>query len=131
MTAIEEKAQRYDKRQRGIELKKRVATLGNRLQDYGKAWQRLATTFRDYDYPNAFAIEVDNLGSREIRVKRPQIDSFSHLPGHVQPIQIIAAVGISWFNPDDLEKLLLELEEAKAELAAIREFCQKVGDPLD
>jgi hypothetical protein len=131
MTEAEEKIRRYDKRQRGIALKKRIDTLGNRLQGYGREWQRLAGAFRDYNYPNRFSVEADRSGNREIRVKRPQPDSFSHLPGHVSPMQTIVAVSLSYFDPDGLEKLFQEIEDAKTELATIREFCQKVGDPLD
>jgi hypothetical protein len=131
MTETEEKIQRYDKRQRGIALKKRLDTLGDRLQDYGREWQKLASTFRDYNYPNRFLVEADSSGNREVRVKRPQLDSFSHLPGHVSPMQTIVAVNLSYFNPEGLESLFEEIEEAKTELASIREFCQKVGDPLD
>jgi hypothetical protein len=42
MTEREEKALRYDRRQRGIELKKSLATTGERIKFLPNEWQTLA-----------------------------------------------------------------------------------------
>ena len=70
MTDMEEKAQRYEKRQRGIELKKRLATLGDRLQDHANEWNKLGKLFSEYAHPDiTFAVEPDQFGLREFRVR--------------------------------------------------------------
>jgi hypothetical protein len=132
MTDMEEKAQRYEKRQRGIELKKRLATLGDRLQDHANEWNKLGKLFSEYAHPDiTFAVEPDQFGLREFRVKKVHDDGFSHLPAHVSPLRTIVAVSLTYFDPSGLETLFRDIEEAKAELTAIRKFCAKIGDPLD
>ena len=132
MTETEEKAQRYEKRQRGIELKRRLATLGDRLQDYPREWNKLGALFSEYARLDiTFSVEADQFGSPEVRVKKPKADGLSHLPGHVAPLQTIVAVNLSYLDPSVLGTLLKDIEEAKAELAAIRKFCVQIGDPLD
>jgi hypothetical protein len=132
MTDTEEKAQRYEKRQRGIELKKRLDTLGDRLQDHANEWSKLGRHFSEYARPDTtFVVEADQFGSRELRVKRAHDDGFSHLPAHVSPLRTVVAVSLTYFDPSGLETLFRDIEEAKAELAAIRKFCVKIGDPLD
>ena len=132
MTSIEEKAHRHDKRQRGIELKKRLATLEDSLQDYPRAWNRVGLVFAQYGRPGVvICVEADEFGSRELRVKKPKPDGLDHLYGHVAPMQTLAASPVSYFDVARIVELVREIEDAKTELAAIRTFCAQLGDPLD
>jgi hypothetical protein len=132
MTAIEEMARRYGKRQRGIELKKRLATLEDSLQDYPRVWSRIGAAVAQYGQPGVvICVEADQSESTQLSVKKPKLDGPDHLYGHVSPMQTIATALVSYFNIGALIELVREIEETKSELAAIREFCQRIDDPLD
>ena len=122
MTEQEEKALRYDKRQRGIELKKRIAVVGASLADLAGEWQKLGSALRDVD-ANHFVTEKDAI---EVIKEQP-----SYRPGPSTEFQSIASVRISSFDSEKLLALLKDLQEAKIELREIRRFCKEMGDPLE
>jgi hypothetical protein len=127
MTDQEEKALRYDKRQRGIELKKRVATIGERLREYADEWSKLGRTFTNYD-THTFRGHNDSI----LMLNQKPNESWRPTSKPGQPIEYeVANVNISWLDSAALIQLMKELEDAKQELAGIREFCQKIGDPLN
>jgi hypothetical protein len=131
MTSTEEMAQRYTKRQLGLELQKRLATLGDKLQDYPRTWSKAALALAEYARPDvAICAEPDNFGAIEVRVKRPMRDGYECLPGHIAPTQTIAAIPVSYFDFAAFKELLKQIQEAKTELAEIELFCAKIGDPL-
>jgi signal recognition particle subunit SEC65 len=125
VTDEQEKAKRYDMRQKGRELQKHLATLKSELRDYSQAWSSLGGAFNDADY-NKFSWEEQ---SGCIRVARPDPKQ-PVLPGRKQPMNEIACVGMRYFYGDGLEKLLADLEKTKAELKTVRDQCEAMGDPL-
>lgn len=132
MTTVEEKVHRYEKRQRGIELKRRLATLGDRLNDHAREWGKLSATFTKYaDTSVKFSVESDQFGDREVRVQRPKADGLQHLPGRILPLETITVMSLAYLNPEGLAALLQEIEDTKQELTTIRKFCEEINDPLD
>ncbi len=131
MTDKEEKAVRYDKRQQGHELKRRVATIGEQLKRYAVEWRKLGDLLPDYE---RFIFLAHNDSILVLNEKPDKSLRPVSIPG-IRPGQPIlnelASVNTSWFDSVALIQLLKELEEAKEELAGIREFCRKIGDPLD
>jgi hypothetical protein len=131
MTDQEEKVLRYDKRQRGLELKKRIATFGEQLKLYAAEWRKLGDLLPEYD---RFVFRADGESISVLNRKQEQNVKPINIPG-IRPGQPsyheLANVKLHWFDFNPLVQLLSELEAAKEELAGIREFCLKVGDPLD
>ena len=125
MTEDQEKIKRYDTRQKGLELKKHLATLKSELLDYSQAWSNLGRTFDGADI-NTFSWETQ---SGCIRVSRPDPKQ-PVLPGRRQPVNEIACVGMRYFHSDDLEKLFADLENTKNELSRVSKQCEEMGDPL-
>jgi hypothetical protein len=67
VTEDEEKLKRYDTRQRGLELKKHLATLKTELRDYALTWSQLGKTF---DSAEHYTFNIDaKLGA--VRVVHP------------------------------------------------------------
>ena len=131
MTTNEEKIYRHDKRQRGLELQKRLSTLGNKLQDYPRIWSKAAPALAEYARPDiAICVESDNFGLIEVRVKKPMRDGYEHLPGHITPTQTVATIAESYFNFAAFNELIEQIQETKRELEVIQKFCAEIGDPL-
>jgi hypothetical protein len=125
VTEEQEKIKRYDTRQKGLELKKHLATLKSELHDYFQAWSNLGRTFEGADL-NTFSWEPQ---SGYIRVARPDPKQ-PVLPGRRQPVNEIACVGMRYFYSDGLEKLLADLEKTKVDLKIVSQQCDDMGDPL-
>lgn len=119
------KVRRYDTRQRGLELKKQVATIDSELKEFADAWRKMADTLRDSSY-NTFRIMDDE----RVEVRRP-ISEVERSRGFATgKIRTIAAVELKYFDRAELVKLLEDLEDAKRELRQISEQCAAMGDPL-
>jgi hypothetical protein len=125
MTTEQEKLRRYDTRQKGLELKKRLATIDAELRDYAAAWSKLSEMF-DRDISKTFTVD-DALNV--IRVSRPD-QSKKSLPGRSAAVNILAEVGRGYFDSDRLESLLADLENTKKEWADISKLCEAMGDPI-
>lgn len=124
MTDVEEKARHFEKRQRGRALKARLAALGDELKEYALGWRKLGDAFTGYEY-NTFTV-----GDDAIRVLRPDLTAVP-VPGRAAPMNTIADVTLARFNPQALSDLLREVESVKQDLREVREYCNKVGDPLN
>jgi hypothetical protein len=124
MTDTEEKARHFEKRQRGRALKARLAALGDELKEYAAGWRNLGDTFASYDY-NTFEV-----GDGAIQVLRPNLTALP-VPGQAAPMNTIADVSLTRFNAQAISDLLREVESVKQELRGVREYCEKVGDPLN
>jgi hypothetical protein len=122
MTETEEKARHYEMRQRGRELKARLAALGEELKRYAADWSALGKTFADYEQ-NTFRVADD-----AIQVLRH--DQTPRLPGQLVQMNRIADVSLSRFDSQALSELLKDLETAKRELGEARRYCAEIGDPL-
>jgi hypothetical protein len=126
VTDEQEKAKRYDTRQRGLELKRHLATLRAELRDYSKAWSDLGTTF-DNDDSKQFVFD-----RREgvIKVLRADLPQQPLRRGGQQGMNEVARVGIRYFTGDSLETLLSDIEATKKELQEVSRECAAMGDPL-
>src|ERR1700733_7425927 len=106
MTEQEEKALRYDRRQRGIELKKSLATTGERIKFLTNEWQTLANNLRDYAYMvfrvEGTSIKVLNRKPDEI-LRAGQISGMRS--GPIPSFQEIASVSLASFDSADLVQL--------------------------
>jgi hypothetical protein len=133
MTDQEEKALLWDKEQRGLELKKTVAAIGTQLSQYAVEWRKLGDMLGDFDHytfrSDGTSIQVLNPKQEQMGRLGVQIPGIK--PGSIVNYHTVASVGVSWFNSGALIQLLKELEDAKEELAGIREFFRKIGDPLE
>lgn len=125
MTVEQEKIRRYDTRQKGLELKKRLATIHAELRDYSAAWSQLREMF-DGDASKTFTVDTTY---DVIRVSRPD-QSKKTLPGQPPAVNILAEVGRVYFDRESLENLLSDLERTKKELAEVSKLCEEMGDPI-
>lgn len=123
MTTEQEKAARYDLRQRGLELKKHLATLKGQRDRFTDAWQELSGALRNLD-SNIFKISD---GQIIAACPRP---SERLLPGHMPTMDKIAAVPVGYFDVEALTELLTDLEKTKQSLADVSQQCRDMGDPL-
>lgn len=123
MTEEQEKIARYDLRQRGKELQRRLATVKAQLDQYASAWRQLSDTFRNADH------DTFESTSGEVRVSRPD-STVRLLPGQQPVVRKIAAVPLSYFDAEGLVQLLSDLEQTKQTLASVRRQCEEMGDPL-
>jgi hypothetical protein len=131
MTTNEEKIYRHDKRQLGLEMQKRLSTLGNKLQDYPRIWSKAALALAEYWRPDVvICAESNDFESIEVRVKRSVRDRYEHLSGHIAPMQTVATIAESYFNFATFNELIMQIQETKRELAEIEQFCAEIGDPL-
>ena len=123
VTDEQEKARRYDLRQKGLELKKHLATLNNEMKDHAVAWKKLGDTFSASSY--TFKVESD-----QVRVTYP--DPNDHpLPGRARAVNTVTSVSAAYFNSESLDKLFRDLEETKKALDEVKQHCKDMGDPLD
>lgn len=116
MTTVEEKAHRYEKRERGIELRKRLATFQSKMRDYSRHWSDLGRAFEKSD-SLSFRVEEDEIKA----IQRSFI-------GHEQ---IYAAVEVKYFQSEEIVNMLEEFESIKRELDEIRKYLVQIGDPLE
>lgn len=124
MTEMEEKAYRYEMRQRGLELKRRLATLGCKLQEFKAAWRSIGDSLIDYEN-NRFIV-----GEGRIRVLRLPPDA--PIPPDQHSLDnSIASNSLSYFDLERLTSLLRDLDKTKQELHEAQTFCSKIGDPID
>ena len=124
MTEQAEKILRYEKRQRGLELKKHLATVAAKLGEYSHRWRELGDTFKDCER-NSYVIGEDT-----ITVRREPPSYMRDMPRSVPSPALVVSVALSWLDVDELTLLLRDLEETKRELQEIEKFCAEIGDPL-
>jgi hypothetical protein len=122
MTETEEKARHYEMRQRGRELKARLAALGDELKRYAAAWRALGDTFLDHER-NTFHVADD-----AIQVLRP--DPTPRRPSQPERMNRIADVSITHFDSQALSELPCQVETVRQELLEVRRYCTDIGDPV-
>ncbi len=126
MTDQEEKALRYETRERGLKLKAHIATLKAQMHNFNAAWQELGKTFSDYLNVDRYTFSVVG---REISVSCPAPDKHL-LPGQSPTINRVATVSLGYFDPEALTEMLSDLERTKQEYAAVKKQCEDMGNPL-
>ena len=115
VTEEQEKAKRYDTRQRGLELKKHLATLNAELRDYSKAWADLGTLF-DGDTSKTFKCDRSQ---GVITVVRTDLPNQPLRRGGQEAMNEVARVAMRYFTGDSLETLFADLEKTKKELQEV------------
>jgi hypothetical protein len=120
LTEESEKAARYDIRQRGLALKRHLAALESKMKEYSDHWRELGTFFSNGAY-NTFQI----VGGK-IEVVRT--DPRSHqIPS---ALCTVASVSLSYFDKEDIARLISDLEDTKRDLEGVKKRCEAMGDPL-
>ena len=115
LTTQEEKAHQYEKRLRGIELRKRIATFQSKMRDHSRHWSELG---RAFEKPDDLSFRIE-----ESKIKAVH-SSF------VGREHVTATVEMQYFQCDEIVKLLEDFESTRKELSEIRKYLDEIGDPL-
>jgi hypothetical protein len=129
MTDQEAIVKLHEKRQRGKELKRKIAAMKDDLKMIVKEWSNLGSFLRDHpDFRYLVgndSIDVRNPGSP---ATPPKIPGFKALQkDYWAQVHTFSKAS---FNGEHIFSRLSELEEAKIELAEVEKYCEDAGDPL-
>jgi hypothetical protein len=115
LTTLEEKAHRYEKRERGLELRKKLATLDSMMRDYSRGWSELARAFEKRD---------------DLLFRTNQDGITASYRSFVGRDTVFASAEKKHFDYDKIVELLIDREALQRELAEIKKYFDELGDPL-
>ncbi len=128
MTDQEAIVRLHDKRQRGKELRRKIAALKDDLKTIVKEWNNLGSLLGSHDLRYLVGNDSIDVRNPASPVTPPKIPGFMPLPkDYWAQVHTFSKAS---FDGEHVFSRLSELEEAKVELAEVEKYCRDAGDPL-